>query len=166
MGRCLEFGPRICDGCDQAMQPRPDRCVCPGCGASCQGRFSACPEVWSARAELPGAETLDADTSDRAVTDHPLSPPGPQNARAAAPRGSPAVSVPGEPEPLWTARLERIEAKLDRLAEQVGLAATPGESATPGLELRSAAEAAVPPRSVRAGEPGRPPLRRHSDKAS
>ena len=46
VGICLEFGPRITEGCDEVMRAADQRCVCPGCGAVCRGRFQGCAEVW------------------------------------------------------------------------------------------------------------------------
>jgi hypothetical protein len=47
VGICLEFGPQITEACDEAMIAADQRCVCPGCGAVCRGRFPGCPEVWN-----------------------------------------------------------------------------------------------------------------------
>jgi hypothetical protein len=47
VGICLEFGPRITEGCDEVMRAADQRCACPGCGAVCRGRFQGCPEVWN-----------------------------------------------------------------------------------------------------------------------
>jgi hypothetical protein len=47
VGICLEFGPHISEGCDEAMRAADQRCACPGCGVVCRGKFQGCPEVWN-----------------------------------------------------------------------------------------------------------------------
>lgn len=48
MGRCMEFGPKIGEGCDHPMVAGAVACACPECGAACTGKFAGCPAVWAA----------------------------------------------------------------------------------------------------------------------
>jgi len=47
MGQCYEFGVAIDEGCGHAMRVSDNggACVCPTCGARCEGRFAACGPI-------------------------------------------------------------------------------------------------------------------------
>jgi hypothetical protein len=47
MGRCYEFGTVIVDGCDHAMRVADagGACICPTCGAHCEGRYKGCVPI-------------------------------------------------------------------------------------------------------------------------
>jgi hypothetical protein len=47
MGLCVEFGPRIQQGCDHPMVAGHECCSCAKCHAVCTGKFSGCREVWA-----------------------------------------------------------------------------------------------------------------------
>jgi hypothetical protein len=106
VGICLEFGPHITEGCDEAMSAADQRCTCPGCGAVCRGRFQGCQEVWN-RGPQPVSLVSKAATlrsiararsrsgpEARQQPDHPVRLPG-NNPLPSANNG-PVVSRPEE----------------------------------------------------------------------
>jgi len=55
MGQCYEFGVAIHEGCGHAMRVSDDggACVCPTCGAYCEGRFGACGPILEQAGYVP-----------------------------------------------------------------------------------------------------------------
>lgn len=67
------------------MVPADERCVCPGCGAVCRGRFQGCSEVWSrgpqAVSLISKAAAQRPDLRDRPKSGHIDAGPAASNGR-------------------------------------------------------------------------------------
>jgi hypothetical protein len=113
MGQCYEFGVAIHEGCGHAMRVSDDggACVCPTCGAYCEGRFAACGPIL----DRPGYVPVTAPRWAVECTERPE--PEPTLLPARQPTANARVAADDEALPRVGAELDAIRGELRALVE-------------------------------------------------
>jgi len=113
MGQCYEFGVAIHEGCGHAMRVSDDggACVCPTCGAYCEGRFAACGPIL----ERAGYVPVTAPRWAVLCTERPEPEPTPLPVRGPTTKGR--VAADDEALPQVGAELDAIRDELRALVE-------------------------------------------------
>ncbi len=113
MGQCYEFGVAIHEGCGHAMRVSDDggACVCPTCGAYCEGRFAACGPIL----EQPGYVPVTAPRWAVECTERPE--PEPTLVPVRRPTANGRVAAHDEALPRVGAELDAIRGELRALVE-------------------------------------------------
>ena len=108
MGQCYEFGVAIHEGCGHAMRVGDDggACVCPTCGAYCEGRFAGCGPIL----EQAGYVPVTAPSWAVECTERPE--PTTTLHRLPRPTGNGRVAADGEVLPQGGAELDAINGRV------------------------------------------------------
>jgi hypothetical protein len=113
MGQCYEFGVAIHEGCGHAMRVSDDggACVCPTCGAHCEGRFQACGPILDQAGYVP----VTAPRWAVELTERPT--PEPALPRIPRPAAKARVAADDDVLPVVGAELDAFRDELRALVE-------------------------------------------------